>query len=342
MATAFMNQADPRSGRGPALWNIFRKLQIWWLFLIASGAILTILLLYAHHRQDSVAIVDARYPHASEATLLALMTTGALFLAGILLSTIKTERKAAKEQMWDHPFVWMARLRCMMALGITVLIGFAVAHRDANPVAIACVAILTAGAAWVAGMLLGFIFGLPQPSPKPQISAPNQPPLAANSNQPDPSQAASKPQALTSNQSASAANSNQPDPSQAASKLQTPATDQPVPAADATKQDSHPPTNLDQIGDWLTKLILGAGLTQIAKLPGGLDQLGTYIGSNMGSGNDFKLVAMAICVFFPACGFLFGYIWGRIFLPGAFRLPDVLRLSPESPGIHRELKTTAP
>jgi hypothetical protein len=39
----------------------------------------------------------------------------------------------------------------------------------------------------------------------------------------------------------------------------------------------------------------------------------------MGDEDAYKLLAVAICIFFTSCGFLFGYLWGRLFMPHTFR-----------------------
>src|SRR5690348_5138906 len=40
-------------------------------------------------------------------------------------------------------------------------------------------------------------------------------------------------------------------------------------------------SNLEQISDWLTKLLVGAGLVQLTSTPGRLRDLGEYLGSGM-------------------------------------------------------------
>lgn len=229
-----------------------RNLQTWWLLLTASGLVSAILLVVANRRGS---------PGVEQLTVI---LAAAIFLGGIILSTISTERNAHDK---DDPFTWLARLRCMMAIGIAVVAGFAAVHSGQNehPAAIAGVGVLAAGAAWMAGILLGFIFGLPQ-----------------------------------------------------AAKGDTHRTSPEIESNHAAAH-AQGPTNLEQIADWLTKLLLGAGLTQITKIPGKLDSLASYIGKGMGDGEIYKLLALAICIFFFSCGFLFGYLWGRLFMPHAFR-----------------------
>ena len=265
--------------------------------LIGTSFVLGIFLIYQHHLKS---------PDALQLTLIA---AAGVFLVCMILSTIYTERTA---QRVDEPFIWLARIRCVIGIGLAALVGFAAAQSNANPAVIASVGILTAGAAWIAGLLLGFIFGLPQPRARSnaieqvrQTQAGSQPVAQSPAGNPPMAQAQAGSQAITQ---ASAG-------SQADAQAQKP-NDQNAPES---------PTNLEHIADWLTKLILGAGLTQIGKIPEKLDSLANYIGQAMGEAvasadwKAYKLFALAICLFFSLCGFLFGYLWGRLFMPGTFR-----------------------
>lgn len=75
-----------------------------------------------------------------------------------------------------------------------------------------------------------------------------------------------------------------------------------------------PNDNLVQISDWLTKILVGVGLTQLTKLPAFLDSFGEYFGPSVG--NNAKSVSIAILLFFSVSGFLLGYIWTRIYFAG--------------------------
>ena len=86
-------------------------------------------------------------------------------------------------------------------------------------------------------------------------------------------------------------------------------------------------TNLEQISDWLTKILVGVGLTQIGVIPGKLVQISNGIASELGNANGSRTFALAIILFFVICGFLFGYLWTRIYLPGAFRQADLSALT---------------
>jgi hypothetical protein len=76
-----------------------------------------------------------------------------------------------------------------------------------------------------------------------------------------------------------------------------------------------PQTNLVEIADWLTKIILGAGLVQLTSLPAPIWKLANTMA--LGVVEDPKVetpnpaIALAIMGFFSTCGLLYGYLWTR-------------------------------
>lgn len=78
-------------------------------------------------------------------------------------------------------------------------------------------------------------------------------------------------------------------------------------------------TNLEQISDWLTKILVGVGLTQLAKVPEKLQALASYFGPGVGDNGSF---ALAIILNFSISGFVMGYILTRLFLAKAFFVVD--------------------
>lgn len=73
-------------------------------------------------------------------------------------------------------------------------------------------------------------------------------------------------------------------------------------------------TNLEEISDWLTKIIVGVSLTQIEQIRKFVGDLSTKLAPAVGS----EQVALLAIVFFATCGFIFGYLWTRLVLAGAF------------------------
>jgi hypothetical protein len=86
-------------------------------------------------------------------------------------------------------------------------------------------------------------------------------------------------------------------------------------------------TNLEQISDWLTKILVGVGLTQIGNLPDFFVHAGNYFGAALGRNEAATRVAIVIILFFSVCGFLFGYLWTRLFLGGELARADINAVS---------------
>lgn len=114
----------------------------------------------------------------------------------------------------------------------------------------ASVGILLAGAAFIIGAFLGFLFGFP-PSPTLSQSSENRP------------------------------------------------------AAFYTN------TNLREISDWLTKVIVGASLVSLTKFPPLLWHLATLIARGINPTDPSPPVALALLGYFSSCGVLYGYIWTK-------------------------------
>jgi hypothetical protein len=82
-------------------------------------------------------------------------------------------------------------------------------------------------------------------------------------------------------------------------------------------------TNLEQISDWLTKILVGVGLTQLVALPELSTRLGEYFGAAIGPSMAAQRIAVAIIFFFSLSGFLLGYLWTRLFLGGELARADL-------------------
>ncbi|RYZ88502.1 MAG: hypothetical protein EOP04_09260 [Proteobacteria bacterium] len=74
-------------------------------------------------------------------------------------------------------------------------------------------------------------------------------------------------------------------------------------------------TNLEQISDWLTKIIVGVSLTQLPAIQKGF----VAIASSVADGFAFFSPKMALAfagtliVFYSVCGFLYVYLWCKIY-----------------------------
>jgi hypothetical protein len=87
-------------------------------------------------------------------------------------------------------------------------------------------------------------------------------------------------------------------------------------------------SNLDQISDWLTKILVGLGLVQLGKVSSGVGKLASSLAPGLGGAVSAgaegapgaKAFATALLIFSAVDGFLFGYLWSRIVLSKRFRL----------------------
>ncbi|SOB82682.1 hypothetical protein [Streptomyces sp. 1331.2] len=76
-----------------------------------------------------------------------------------------------------------------------------------------------------------------------------------------------------------------------------------------------PNTNLEQVSDWLTKVLLGVGLTQIGSLGERLHELGAALAPVLGGGEAAVPFAAALVLYFLVFGFLAGWLVTRLALP---------------------------
>lgn len=83
-------------------------------------------------------------------------------------------------------------------------------------------------------------------------------------------------------------------------------------------------TSLEQISDWLTKILVGVGLTQLSSLPSALRQFADFANPGLGGFETSGVFAVALLVYFLICGFLMSYLWTRLRLGKAFSEADTL------------------
>jgi hypothetical protein len=84
-------------------------------------------------------------------------------------------------------------------------------------------------------------------------------------------------------------------------------------------------TNLEQISDWLTKIIVGIGLIELKNVPGHLESVAAYASRCFGE-NVCLAFAGALIVYFFLLGFFSGYLLTRLFLSKAFANADRISL----------------
>lgn len=81
-------------------------------------------------------------------------------------------------------------------------------------------------------------------------------------------------------------------------------------------------TSLEQISDWLTKILVGVGLTQLQQIPGKIRQAAQALGSGLPGGEQHTGFVMAVLLYAATSGFLLGYLWTRIVFAPWFRSAD--------------------
>jgi len=83
-------------------------------------------------------------------------------------------------------------------------------------------------------------------------------------------------------------------------------------------------TNLEQISDWLTKILVGVGLVQISSLVRETGELVDWLAPGLGGEPSSPVFALSLLVFFTVSGFLLLYVATRITLGPVFARADTL------------------
>jgi hypothetical protein len=80
-------------------------------------------------------------------------------------------------------------------------------------------------------------------------------------------------------------------------------------------------TNLEEISDWITKIIVGVSLVQLNQISGGIVELGNTLSKGFGSPppSSAFVFSVSILIFYFVGGFFLGYLWSRIYLPKILR-----------------------
>ena len=85
-------------------------------------------------------------------------------------------------------------------------------------------------------------------------------------------------------------------------------------------------TNLEDISDWLTKILVGVGLIQLGKLSEPLGRLVTAVAAGIGGDPLSPSFALALLLYFTLVGFLASYLLTRLYLPRAFTSAELIDL----------------
>lgn len=148
----------------------------------------------------------------------------------------------------------------------------------------------------VSGMLLGFLFGIPRSLPSGTV---NTPPAEERSN--GKRRSSDEPAAMEA--AAGASNTiflGTPSPMEINS-------------------------NLVEVSDWLTKIIVGVGLIELKSLPATAQGVAAFIAPSLAIDTDTaKAVVGGVMLFFSVHGFLIGYLLTRIYLSIMIKRADTL------------------
>jgi hypothetical protein len=74
-------------------------------------------------------------------------------------------------------------------------------------------------------------------------------------------------------------------------------------------------TNLEQISDWLTKILIGAGLVQITLFWQEIPKIAAFISPSLGGFASSGIFGIAVIFYFVITGFFIGYLWTRGNMP---------------------------
>jgi hypothetical protein len=88
-------------------------------------------------------------------------------------------------------------------------------------------------------------------------------------------------------------------------------------------------TNLEQISDWLTKILVGVGLAELHRLPAALRGVSDYFAATIGgpAATDLAGFLVALLVYFSVIGFMTGYLGTRVLLAPLFKMADTRQRS---------------
>jgi len=155
---------------------------------------------------------------------------------------------------------------------------------------------LLSGAALICGGLLGFVFGIPR------VLTSSSPTVVVSRQDAPNAQQAGQPQPVAQQPGAQV----------------PPAQQNPVKATPTVAAN----TNLEQISDWLTKVLVGIGLTQIEKLDVLLVKVSDKLAPSLSPLPNGGIIAISIVAAFGVAGFSWAYFESRTSFMKVFSSED--------------------
>lgn len=170
-----------------------------------------------------------------------------------------------------------------------------------------------ASACAMVGMLLGFIFGIPRFLARSGATAAVTPAIPVNPAQGDPATAVAANDPSSGEQ-----------PTGAAGGIASGEKEKAVQADDRSASARKPSvaevnTNLEEISDWLTKIIVGVSLVELHSVQQNLREASSLIAQTLGKGSYYDSLAYGLMMYFAIVGFLGSYLLTRLYLQKAFR-----------------------
>ena len=112
-------------------------------------------------------------------------------------------------------------------------------------------------------------------------------------------------------------------------------------ASSTDETQYHGNTNLEQVSDWLTKIIVGVGLVQIGRALPVLTRLAENLKAPLGGQASSAAFGLALIISYALLGFVYFYLWSRTGFQEELRriniLPRLSRLTAEVEEIERHL-----
>jgi hypothetical protein len=109
------------------------------------------------------------------------------------------------------------------------------------------------------------------------------------------------------------------------------------PAAMVAAVEYRANTNLEQISDWFTKILVGVGLTQLTKVSSLFQSLGEALQPLLGGTASAGRFGVALSVYFAVTGFMVGYLWTRLALGGALRAADLAAIGERTADVENKV-----
>lgn len=81
-------------------------------------------------------------------------------------------------------------------------------------------------------------------------------------------------------------------------------------------------SNLEQISDWLTKILVGASLVQLGEIRNEFEKFGSRLDASGSMGTAGWIAGPAIVIAYAIAGFLLAYLWARIYMAKALSGED--------------------